>query len=117
MQKGRGADCLGFAGSAAGNRLFFQRNTPRGSYDSTNDLKSAKSGTVASNKRFTLLWDEQTKSVFFQDKQTSKIWGTVPYEYYFSGASMRICSCIPHYHRVYRAGQRPGQDPLKATPG
>ena len=62
-------------------------NTPRGSYDSTNDLKSAKSGTVASNKRFTLLWDEQTKSVFFQDKQTSKIWGTVPYEYYFSGAS------------------------------
>ena len=62
-------------------------NTPRGSYDSTYDLKSAKSGTVASNKRFTLLWDEQTKSVFFQDKQTSKIWGTVPYEYYFSGAS------------------------------
>ena len=61
--------------------------SPRGSYDSTNDLKSAKSGTVASNKRFTLLWDEQTKSVFFQDKQTSKIWGTVPYEYYFSGAS------------------------------
>lgn len=79
-------------------------NTPRGSYDSTNDLKSAKSGTVASNKRFTLLWDEQTKSVFFQDKQTSKIWGTVPYEYYFSGASnadLQLYSPInPHIHQT-----------------
>lgn len=59
----------------------------RGSYDSTNELKSVKSGTVASNKRFTLLWDDSVKAVLFQDKQTSKVWGTVPYEYYMSGAS------------------------------
>lgn len=59
----------------------------RGSYDSTNSLTSAKSGTLASNKRFTLLWDESTKSIFLQDKQTGRIWGTVPYDYYFSGAS------------------------------
>ena len=40
----------------------------RGSYDSTNELKSVKSGTVASNKRFTLLWDDSVKAVLFQDK-------------------------------------------------
>lgn len=87
-------------------------NTPRGSYDSTNDLKSAKSGTVASNKRFTLLWDEQTKSVFFQDKQTSKIWGTVPYEYYFSGASnadLQLYS--PITIEYIEPVNEPGQDP------
>jgi hypothetical protein len=50
-------------------------------------LTSISSGVGAENSRFILMWDEETKSIFLQDKQSNKIWSTVPYEYYYSAAT------------------------------
>ena len=70
-------------GSMTACRPEPEEEAPR--YPQTMELTSAVSGTVAENDRFSLLWDDSVKSVFVQDKQTGTIWGSTPYEYYFSG--------------------------------
>lgn len=37
-----------------------------------------QSGTVAENGRFVLCWDEEKKAVSLTDKQTGRMWGTMP---------------------------------------
>ncbi len=59
-------------------------------YPQTMEMTSAGSGTVAENERFNLLWDDSVKSVFIQDKQTGTVWGSTPYDYYYSGETSGV---------------------------
>ena len=43
---------------------------------------AAKSGIVASNDRYQLLWDDNLKCVLLNDLKTDKVWSSIPYDFY-----------------------------------
>ena len=45
-------------------------------------LESAATGTVADNSRFSLEWDNEKYCVLLRQKDSGKVWSTVPYDFY-----------------------------------
>lgn len=43
---------------------------------------AAKSGVVASNEKYQLLWDDNAKCVLLNDTATGKVWSSIPYDFY-----------------------------------
>ena len=51
-------------------------------YDTSADLPAAASGVIAENNLLQLLWDSSRSCVLLYDKATSKVWSSIPYEFY-----------------------------------
>lgn len=58
-----------------------------GVYDVNCAVNKLDSQVVASNDLFELSWNKDGKFVSLSDKETGKIWSTVPYEYFESGGT------------------------------
>lgn len=53
-------------------------------YSVPENIKVEKSGAVAQNDNYTLLWDSQNACILLQNRATGKIYSTIPYDYYQS---------------------------------
>lgn len=49
------------------------------------EMDSVVDTVLAQNDHFTLEWDDATRIAFMRDKQSGRVWGTTPYEFYESG--------------------------------
>lgn len=47
--------------------------------------ETVSSQTVATNDLFSLEWDAEKACILLKQKETGKIWSTIPYDYYLSG--------------------------------
>lgn len=43
---------------------------------------AAKSGVVAANEKYQLLWDDNAKCILLNDVATNKVWSSMPYDFY-----------------------------------
>ena len=56
-------------------------------YDAEAEIKTLSTQTVVSNDFLSLSWNNEGKFVALEEKETKKIWSTVPYEYFKSGGT------------------------------
>ena len=52
------------------------------SWEFPTTLETIASGTVATNNRFTLEWDNEKFCVLLKQNESDKVWSTVPYDFY-----------------------------------
>lgn len=56
-------------------------------YDESMVTRNIESGTIAENDNFIFVWDNKTCVLLLKEKETGKIYGTIPYDFYKTGAT------------------------------